>query len=152
MSSLSIAKAHLNEAQECFAKLRRENAPHGLVRTAECAVFGAEESVFLAECAENGVLEARMREYRYADQQTLRIGSWYLVGLPGEVFNEYAHELRRRTFKNVAVATLVNGELQGYMVTVEAEKSGGYEAWNACFAPASGEALISAALESIESL
>ena len=40
--------------------------------------------------------------------------------------------------------SLVNGELQGYVVTPEAAAAGGYEAMNAVFDPAAGEVLVDA--------
>jgi neutral ceramidase len=45
------------------------------------------------------------------------------------------------------VISLANGELQGYMVTEEAAREGGYEALNSFFGPHSGRMLVDVTLE-----
>ncbi len=129
-----------------YARLQREGAPRAEVRTAECAVFGAEGTLALAEAEADGSLAARLRDYTPAEVQSLRIGETALIGLPGECFTEYSLEIKRRAARPAFVISLVNGDLQGYIVTPEAALAGGYEATNAVFAPASGRVLVETAL------
>ena len=149
---VSVAEARLKDAVETFERLKRENAGHGKIRTAECAVFGAEESVYMSRCGETGELQAVQESKRIADQHTLRIGDAFLVGLPGEIFVEYALKIKRKAARKCFVASLVNGELQGYIVTQKDAEAGGYEAWNACFGPESGDRLVKAALAKVAEL
>ena len=135
-----------------YEQLKRDHAPRAEIRTAECAIFGAEGTVALAQAEMRGELEARLRDYRPAEVQGLRIGEVCLIGLPGECFTEYGLEIKRRAPRRTFVVTLVNGELQGYIVTPEAAACGGYEATNAVFAPESGRVLVDAAVDLVSNL
>ena len=50
------------------------------------------------------------------------------------------------------VISLANGELQGYIGTVEAARTGGYETSNALFAPESGDLLVETTLQLLKAL
>jgi neutral ceramidase len=136
--SLKKARENLIAKVSEYERLKREGAPHGPVRTAECTVFGAEELVVLAEAQENGSLRDWQRRYERAELQVLRCGSVCLAALPGEVFVEYGLEIKRRAALKTWVVSLANGELQGYIVTPEAEKEGGYEAQCGFFKASNG--------------
>jgi hypothetical protein len=129
-----------------LARLRAEKAGHGPVRTAECALFGAEEQVTMARAEADGRVEQAARAAMPAQVQALRLGDACLGGLPGEVFAEYALDIKKRAARRTFVACLVNGELQGYIVTPEAAAAGGYEAANSLFLPESGRRLADALL------
>jgi len=61
------------------------------------------------------------------DVQALRLGSGALVGLPGEVFVEYALGIDRASpFAPTLVAAYANGDV-GYIPTAAAYQEGGYE-------------------------
>jgi hypothetical protein len=64
------------------------------------------------------------------------------VGMPGECFTEYSLAIKKAAKLRTFVVSLVNGELQGYIVTPEAFAAGGYEATNAVFAAESGEIMV----------
>ncbi len=137
------AERALVEARERFARLQREGAPRAAVRTAECDVFGAEETAELANAARDGRLEAAARECSPAEIQVIAIGPWKFVCWPGEFFVEYALEVKRRS-PNTFVVTLANGELQAYIVTAEADANGVYEARNALFSHRNGPRMVEA--------
>jgi len=147
--SVAETQANLVKAQGTFEQLKRDKAGHGPVRTAECTVFGAEEAVQLAKAQQDGHLKDWLKPYLPIDVQVVRIGERCLAGLPGEVFVEYALTLKRMAKRKAVAVCLVNGEMQGYVVTAEAARKGGYEAGNAVFAPISGVMLTNAALELI---
>lgn len=144
------AEALLAEYQANYRRLQEEGAPRAEVRTAECAIFGAEGTLALAQSAVSGELENALGEYRTVDVQILQIGNVILAGLPGESFTEYALDIKHHAPMKTFVISLVNGELQGYIVTPEAAAKGGYEATNAIFAPASGKILEDAVLSLIK--
>ena len=139
------AQRALTAARERFTKLKRDGAPRADVRTAECDVFGAEETAELAHAAVDGRLAAAARECSPAEIQLIEIGPWKFVSWPGEFFVEYALEVKRRA-PGTFVITLANGELQGYVVTAEADAKGVYEARNALFAPTNGPRVVEATL------
>lgn len=131
-----------NSLQARLAELRATGAEKSQVRTAECALFGGEETVCLARAAISGVLQAAAEACLPAEIQMIWLDKFCFVGWPGEVFSEFA--LRVRSWdSNAYIITLANGELQGYVVTEEAVRQNAYEASNAVFAsPEAGEALV----------
>jgi len=147
---LPEAERLLAECRAQYEQLQHDKAPRAEIRTAECAIFGAEGTLALARTEARGELDARLRDYHPAEVQALRIGEVCLIGLQGECFAEYALEIKRRAVRRTFVVSLVNGELQGYIVTPEAAAAGGYEAANAVFAPESGRSLVNAAIDLIE--
>ena len=150
--SVAQARAHLERAVRRYEELRAAGAEHGPVRTAECAVFGAEEAVALARYQEAGEVARTASRYTPAEVQAVRVGEGALVGLPGELFVEYGLEVKRRSPIESFVVSLVNGELQGYVVTPEAALAGGYEASNAFFSPRSGALMADAAVDALRQL
>ena len=108
------------------------------MRTAECDLFGAEEALVLAKAAGDGSLDAAFANCLPAEIQVLGVGPWRFVGWPGEVFVEYALEVKRQSGQ-AFVISLANGELQGY---VAAPGAVGYEASNGIFAPEAGAVLV----------
>ena len=146
------ARALLDEYRSTYQRLKAAGAPRSEVRTAECAVFGAECAVGLAEAAGRGEVDRLLARYEPIEAQGLRIGDVCVVGLPGECFTEYALAIKRAAGPRTFVVSLVNGELQGYIVTPEALAAGGYEATNAVFAPEAGNVLVRTALGLVRKL
>lgn len=146
LMSLADARARLDEYQHTFKRLKAEGAPRPEIRTAECAVFGAEGGVMLAEGEAAGGIAALLAQYAPLEVQCLRIGDVDVVGLPGECFTEYSLAIKTGAKTKTYVVSLVNGELRGYIVTPAALAAGGYEANNAVFAPEAGAVLVKTAL------
>jgi neutral ceramidase len=142
LPSVVQAEAMLQEAVLEYDRLKSLRAPRAAVRTAECAVFGAEEQVTLARAQQRGEIDALRERYRAIEVQVLRAGEAFFVGWPGECFVEYGLELKRQTPRHTFVISLANGELQGYIVTPEAT---GYEASFGLFAPQAGSIMVDAA-------
>jgi len=150
MPSLSETKELLRKRVTEYKRLKKEKADRRLIRTAECAVFGAEESVTLARAQESGELEKVIQDYILTEIQLLRIGDCFLVGLQGEIFVEYGLQIKKFSPHKTFVVSLVNGDLQGYIVIPEYEKTGGYEASNSLFKAESGEILVKTAFKLVE--
>ena len=146
MPSIDEAEQLLEEYRATYQRLQDEGAPRPEVRTAECAIFGAEGTLTLAKAEQSGQIEQRLARYRPLEVQAVGIGGVTLVGLPGECFTEYSLMIKQRAGEGLFVVCLVNGELQGYLVTPEAAEAGGYEATNALFAPQAGRIMVDAAL------
>lgn len=146
LTPLEEARKGLYRAKLRFDILRTEGASRQDVRTAECDVFGAEETLALASAAETGSLDAYYDGCLPAEVQVIAVGPWRFVGFPGELFVEYALDLKERHPHTFPIS-LANGELQGYVVTEEAAAEGGYEASNALFSWRSGQLLVKTASE-----
>lgn len=139
------AGAAVQRARDRFEQLQREHAPRTTIRTAECDVFGAEETAELARAAVDGRLITAVASCLPAEIQLIEIGPWKFVAWPGEFFVEYGLAVRAAA-PDTFVITLANGELQGYIVTPEAAASGVYEATNAVFSPGNGARFVAATL------
>ena len=126
--------------------MERDGAPRAEVRTAECASFGADRTVIFAEAQATGEMQKLQAQYTPAELQVLRIGDAFIAALPGELYVEFALELKRRAPGKTFVITIANGELQGYIVTPEAEVKRTYEASFGIFTPAAGTSLVETAL------
>jgi hypothetical protein len=144
--SAAEAQRRQRRARERLERLRQCGASRQEVRTAEVDWFGAEETLTLARAAQEGRIEAFYRECLPAEVQVLKVGPWAYVALPGELFVEYGLAIKRCA-PNAFVISLANGELQGYIVTSEAAREGGYEASNALFGPEGGQQLVGAACQ-----
>ncbi len=149
---LDAARTQLAAYRNTFERLKTQGAPRAEIRTAECAVFGAESSVGLAEAETRGEIDRLLASYAPIEVQVMRLGDAILAGLPGECFTDYALAIKGAAKMRTFVVSLVNGELQGYIVTPEALAAGGYEATNALFAPEAGAVLVKATLDLIEKL
>ena len=145
------AEERLRRVRRRFEELKAAAAPRREVRTAECDWFGAEETLTLARASRSGRLRQALEACLPAEIQVLRVGPWKFVGWPGEVFVEYALEVKRRA-PDTFLINLANGELQGYIVTEEALREGGYEASNALFGPESGTILVARTLDLLRRL
>lgn len=140
--SVADAEARLDAVRGRFEALQRDGAPRAEVRTAECDVFGAEETLTLARAAEEGRLASYAAACMPAEVQCISVGPWKFLGLPGEFFVEYALSIEAHCADSFVI-TMANGELQGYVVTQEAIDEGGYEASNALFkSPESGQLIV----------
>jgi len=143
----SLAKLHAH-----YRQLQQSGAARSVIRTAECTAFGAEEVLTLARAELDGQADALRERYRHVEIQALRLGGTSVVAWPGEFFVEYGLEVKRRADKPVHVVTIANGELQGYVVTPEAEAQGGYEAQMSLFPASAGAKVVEATLELLNTL
>jgi hypothetical protein len=149
---IKAAEANLQAAREHYQQLKESAAEHSVVRTAECTVFGAEEVYTLAKAETDGSAEALRQRYANAEIQVFQVGACAVTAWPGEFFVEYALELKQQSPLPVFPVTMANGELQGYVVTPEAEAANGYEAQMSLFPAAGGKQFISATLELLNQL
>jgi hypothetical protein len=146
--SLGRARRELAEAQATFERLNVQAAagavPRAAARTAECVLFGKQ---FQLRIVNSGRLEQVLRErYGRVEVQAVRLNDTYLVALPGELFVEYGLEIKRRAPGRTFVITMANGDLQGYIVTPQADADACYEASFSAFRPEAGAALVESAL------
>lgn len=90
-----------------------------------------------------------------AEVQVMTIGDTAIVAMPGEIFVEYALELRQRVRQlfdnNLIFAGYANGYV-GYVVTPRAVATGGYEASVARVEPGAGRQMTEAAMDLLTEL
>ena len=150
--SVAESSARLEAARKAYENLKAADAGHAVVRTAECTVFGAEEVLTLARSEESGDARAVGKKYSEAEVQVFRVGDAAFAGWPGEFFVEYGLAVKSLSPAKTFVATMSNGELQGYIVTLEAEREGGYEAQMAFFPASTGERFVNETVRLVQTL
>ena len=140
-----VARAGLDAARARAEAARTEGAHPYAVRAWDSQVAYAE---MVLDLSEGG---ARGRELPFT-VQAVRAGELALVGLSGEVFLEFAHQIESESpFPRTLVLGYSNGCV-GYVPTAEAFEEGGYEAvdsfrWYGTLplAPEAGEVMVAAA-------
>ena len=123
------AEQNLAEAQSAQAEAKAAGAPRPILRQHENRVRMLSALLRQSRALEDGTLE--LTPTYTGSVHVMRIGDLVLVGIPGELFVEYALEMRQRTLqstgKNLCLVGYANGYL-GYIVTPRAMETGGYEA------------------------
>jgi hypothetical protein len=152
LPAVADAEQTLREYRAEFERLRAIGAARADVRTAECAVFGAEGGVALARANETGVIARLLAAYAPFEIQALRIGDGCLVGLPGEVFTDYSLEIKSARPGRVFPVAFTNGHMQGYVVTPAAAAAGGYEAAGAVLDYRTGAVMVETATRLVAAL
>lgn len=145
------ARQNRDRARARFDTLRKEGGSSQEVRTAEVDWFGSEELFFLCSQSASGSLENAYASSLPAEIQAVRIGEWTFVAWPGEVFVEYGLALKKEV-ENSFLITYANGELQGYLVTREADEKNFYEAGNSFFHYSAGEIMLEKTVELINGM
>ncbi len=139
-------EANLKRVQAEYERLKRDGAPKPEVRTAECALFGAQFMDRLAREEASGEADKVRQRYRQVEVQALRIGDAFIVALPGEHFVEYGLRIKKEAPGRAFVITMANGDMQGYIVTPEAEAASTYEAQFRFFPSAAGDLMAATAV------
>lgn len=145
------AEEHRDKSKKRFEELKKHSDIPQEIRTAEVNWFGSEELLFLSKLAQSNELEHFYKSSLPAEIQIIKVGEWKFVAWPGEVFVEYGLELKNH-FDNVALITYANGELQGYIVTKEAQEKGFYEAGNSFFDYKAGELMLAETIKELKSM
>ncbi len=138
---LAEAQTRLDVVNQKMAGLREQGASRQEIRTVECDIFGAEETLVLSQAAAEGRLEEACRSCLPAEIQMIEVGPWRFVGWQGECFVEFSLAVKAQS-PDTFIISLANGEMQGYMVTPEAVEQGWYEGGNAIFAPQGGSVFV----------
>jgi hypothetical protein len=123
MPSPTNAKQRWSESASGFSKLRSLGGDKAAIRAARRAVIEARGILNIATAKSNGTLAKWVASSQLAEVQVVQVGSRYLAGMPGVLFAEYGDMARERSEGKVHPVSLVNGDLQGYIVTPKVESS-----------------------------
>jgi neutral ceramidase len=147
------SKTKVAEAEANYEEAVKADAPEPLQRQLRQKVDLHSASVRQAELIAEGRLE--LPESYEAEVQVLRIGDAVIVTAPGELFVEYALELRQRiaqTFNRPMMLVGYANDYIGYIVTPRAMQTGGYEASVARVGPEAGREIVETAMALLSSL
>src|SRR5437667_110086 len=81
------------------------------IRTAEVDWFGAQETLTLARAFAEGRVAQAASAAMPAEVQLISIGPWNFLAWPGEMFVEFAREVKANS-PNTFLICYANGELQ----------------------------------------
>jgi len=153
MPDLDTAKQALAQGQAALDAAKAKPASTTLIQILEDKLRVQSMAVLRAEAiaADPTKKETELT----AEVQVLQVGSVIYAAIPGEIFVEYALELRQRvkqeTGNSFCLIGYANGYL-GYIVTPRAMETGGYEASITRLQPLGGRALTEAAMELVQQL
>lgn len=134
-------------AESVYEDAVRSDAPDQLQRQLRQQVDLHSANLRQAKMIANGELE--LPESYEAEVQVMRIGELVTVAVPGELFVEYALELRARiaqTYDRPMILVGYANHYLGYIVTPRARQTGGYEAAVARVGPEAGREMVETAM------
>ena len=147
--ALDELRKNVEKFSKEYEELKAKGAPYLDVQNANLKNLGAEDFLGLAIAYSKGSLRL-LNEEDPAEIQVLCIGDSRIVGMPGEVFVDFALDIKKRSqYKNTFVATLANGCLPGYVCTRESYAIGGYETGASFLDPEFGYDMTETAIELI---
>jgi hypothetical protein len=138
--SLPEAEKDLVAAKSRFERLK-QTGPRQEARTAECDLFGAEETAELVRAAADGRMAKALPSCNPAEIQVIEVGKWKFISWPGEFYVEFGLALKKRS-PDTYIVNYANGGTQGYIVTPEAVAGKFYEATNAVFSHENGPLVV----------
>lgn len=122
-----------------------------LWQNANLKLLGSEDQLGYVRMQKKGIKVELLEDEAPAEVQVFRIGDMIVVGVPGEVFVEYALYVKATAgFGMVVVNELANGVLPGYLYTPESLVTGGYETDTSMLSEQFGKALFDKVFETIE--
>lgn len=141
------AQADLQAQETALDRAKQNDAGRGVVESIEQRVRLTRALLEQAEGVAGGALQRP--DHYPGSVQVMQIGDLVIVAVPGELFVEYALEMRQRTAqltgKPMILVGYANGYI-GYIVTPRAMETGGYEASVARVDPRSGRQLTEEAM------
>ena len=145
--SLDLMKQQVDNYKREYERLKANGASYIEVQNANLKYLGAEDLMHFSDANKAGKLRLLDQE-NPAEIQVLGIGDARIVGLPGEVFVEFAQDIKARSpYLNTFVVTIANGCLPGYVCTKESYKIGGYETGASFLDPLFGYEMVNRAVE-----
>ncbi|MCI8418595.1 MAG: hypothetical protein HFI33_14060 [Lachnospiraceae bacterium] len=122
-----------------------------LWQNANLKLLGSEDQLGYVRMQKNGTKIELLDDEQPAEIQIIRLGDACVVGVPGEIFVEYALYVKAMAgFGTVVFNELSNGCLPGYLYTPESLVEGGYETDTSMLGEEFGGHLVEKVLETIK--
>ena len=143
------ARSEYETLYEKFGKSENRN-DYYLWQNANLRYLGAEGELVFSRIMSENIPAPFIYDETPAEILVFRIGDLCVIGLPGEIFVEYALYLKAMAgFSTVIVNELTGGSLPGYLYTPQAFVDGGYEVGTSLLSPSFGIKLVNKTLEVI---
>ena len=138
--------------RELYAKYgqSKNREEYYLWQNANLKTLGSEDQLAYVKLHANGIRISLEADENPAEIQVILLGDTCIVGVPGEVFVEYALYVKAMAgYGKVIFNALTNGCLPGYLYTPESLVSGGYETDTSMLGKEFGRHLVDAILDAI---
>lgn len=153
LPSIEIAQDKLKILKEKYDYLKNSNASYIDIQNAYLNYLGAEDLLGYVLLKEKRWKLSLLEDEVPAEIFVLKINGNIIVCLPGEIFVEFALEIKAKSpFKNTMVFELSNGCLPGYTCTKDAFNNSGYESSTTLLSYETGENFVSKVLDILNSL
>lgn len=147
---IPVLEEKVREKTKIYEDLKAAGASYLDVQNANLRMLGAEDMLGYAICVRDGKRIDLRDDENPCSVTVVRLGDLFVVGLPGEIFVEYALKIKEPG--NIFVYELTNGCLPGYCYNDEELKTEGYEVGNSMVAPGFGNVLAAKAAKLIAEL
>jgi neutral ceramidase len=144
---LAQAEAELTRARTDYENAKNNDATREMLRSMEKRLRLLEGNVTRIKAVAEG--KAENPAEIETEVQVFVLGDLFLVAVPGELFVEYALEMRRRIKEETGASMMLIGyanDYLGYIVTPYAIETGGYEAAVARVDASAGQLIVEAAV------
>ncbi len=141
--------------KELYAKYgdSKNREEYYLWQNANLKLLGSEDQLGYVRMQKKGINVELLTDEAPAEIQVIRLGGTVVVGVPGEMFVEFALYIKAVAgFGTVIVNELSNGCLPGYLYTPESLVTGGYETDTSMLGEDFGEHLVDKALKIIKKI
>lgn len=141
------AEAGIKAAEAAVQVAESAGKPEYILRDLKREVSAATTTATVAKAAAER--PDSVKAATQASVHVMQLGPLVLVGVPGEMFVEYALEMKRRVAQDLKRPMILVGyanDYIGYIITPRADATGGYEKAISRVAPTAGRTLTEAAM------
>jgi len=147
LPSIAEAQKALDLSRAVLEKAQKNGASTNVQKVLQRKIRLLSANLTQAKAVQKGTL--KLKDSYDTQVQVLQVGDLVMVAIPGELFVEYALEMRariRQTFnKSMILVGYANGYI-GYLVTPRGMETGGYEASVTFVEPTAGRQLAETAM------
>jgi len=141
------AKANQAYRKQAYADAEKQGKPDYILKDLRREINASNTTASVANrIADNPIVLEKAQE---SCLQVMQIGPLVLVGIPGEMFVEYALEMKTRVLQDVNHPMMLVGyanDYAGYIITPRADRTGGYEKAISRVAPSAGRLMTETAM------
>ena len=147
---LADATAHYKELFDLYGDSENREEYY-LWQNANLKVLGIEDQLGYVVMKDKGICIELCEDETPVEIQVIRLGDACIVGVPGEIFVEYALYVKAMAgYPVVIFNALANGCLPGYLYTPEALTHGGYETDTSMLGTKFGRHMVEKILDTVE--
>lgn len=150
LPSLMEASALMTAALDMNTSLQGKNSDPAQRKAAAWAAIEAGRTMNFIMAQQKGQLAGIMDEYKRLYFHLLQIDKMKVLGMPGKIVSSCGERIAAKAGANVLIAECVNGDLQGSILSCDADAPDSCKLMSCLFEQESGNTLVSQALSLFE--